>query len=189
MTYAPSATTSIPESARDRSRGRRHRGNPPLLFHPGARHRAEDEPLYLHRHLRRHRNRLAADGERLHGIREAPNRMILVGDGATAEEAARTIRENRNFGYALVGNVAEHDATVSQRASRAWRRKPSPTDRRAASPQAGSRPWHIARHPLLGASLSRPRDIHERIMRKVPLADLEDLFLENIEGTARFDDP
>jgi exopolysaccharide biosynthesis polyprenyl glycosylphosphotransferase len=123
---------------------------------------------------------------------EASNRVVIVGDGATAAEVARAIHDNRQLGYAVVRNVAEHEIAAS------------PTSIEDMTAEARANIVVVPRHLKHESKFARAlyslfgkgilivdlANFYERIMRKVPLADLEETwFLENIEGTARFYDP
>lgn len=122
----------------------------------------------------------------------APDKVILVGNGPTAEEIVRTVSENPQLGYAIVHRIAEQEATES------------PKLLEEALKRTGAStvivPRHLKRDSKLtvtlyalfgqGILVADLATFYERIMRKLPLADLEETwFLENIEGTGKFYDP
>jgi exopolysaccharide biosynthesis polyprenyl glycosylphosphotransferase len=133
---------------------------------------------------RRAFNRLTDSGE-------APNRVVLVGNGPTAAEAELTIAENTQLGYAVVAHITEEDATRS------------PDMFKALVHENGANlvvvPRELKRKSALtptlyelfgrGVSVIDLDSFYEIVMRKVPLADVEETwFLENIEATAKFYD-
>jgi exopolysaccharide biosynthesis polyprenyl glycosylphosphotransferase len=123
---------------------------------------------------------------------EIPNKIVLVGMSITAEEITQSVGEHPQLGYQIVRRMFERDATTSSIA----------LDR--AVTESGANivivPGHLkqengfalALYKLFGKGvlIIDLENFYERIMRKVPLADLnETWFLENIEASARFYDP
>ncbi|MGB7957988.1 MAG: sugar transferase [Minisyncoccia bacterium] len=122
---------------------------------------------------------------------EAPNRVVLVGDGETAEDIVRVIEENPQLGYAIAERIPEKSAAGDPRSVR--------------SAVVGSRanivvvPRHLKREGKLllvlyelfgsGVLVMDLAAFYERVLQKVPLDDLEETwFLENIEGAGRYYD-
>jgi exopolysaccharide biosynthesis polyprenyl glycosylphosphotransferase len=123
---------------------------------------------------------------------EAANKIILVGEGHTADAVAEAIAKNPQFGYAVVERPSEKDITAT----------PGMLDKVVAETHANI--LVVPRHLKQDNSLARALytlfargilildlpNFYERIIRKVPTADLQEAwFIENIEGTARFYDP
>jgi exopolysaccharide biosynthesis polyprenyl glycosylphosphotransferase len=121
----------------------------------------------------------------------APNQVVLVGDGETAEDIARAIKENPQLGYAIALRIPERSATQEPRLIK--------------DAVAGSRaniivvPRHLKREGKLllvlyelfgnGILVMDLAAFYERVLQKVPLDDLEETwFLENIEGAGRYYD-
>ncbi len=122
---------------------------------------------------------------------EAPNKVLLIGDGV-AEEIEKAVKENTQLGYEVKARMAEDNAYGS----------PETLETAVAANGVNMVvvPNHLkhedrfaaALYKLFGKGISITdlAAFYETIMRKVPLADLEEAwFLENIEGTARFYDP
>lgn len=122
---------------------------------------------------------------------EAPNRVVLIGDGAIAEEIAATIRENPQLGYAIVKQIPEPEAY----------RDPAAITQ--ALEKSGGNTIAVPRHlkkegsfaPMLytlfgkGILVIDIAELYERVLRKVPLTDIEETwFLENIEGAGKYYD-
>lgn len=134
---------------------------------------------------RRGFNRLAGSGE-------APNRVLLVGDGELADEIENAIRENPQLGYAIATKISTEEA------------ERSPTSLENTADSANTNvvvvPRHLKRNSALAVTLYHLfgrgiavidlASFYELVLRKIPLADLEETwFLENIESAARFYDP
>ena len=129
-------------------------------------------------------NRLTASGE-------MPNRVVLVGDGPAASEIEQGIIGNPQFGYAVVAHLTEDVVSQSPQVIDAAIREhranlvvvPRELKRRSAvAPKL---------YALFGQGISviDLDSFYETIMRKVPLADIEETWLlENIEAAAKFYD-
>jgi exopolysaccharide biosynthesis polyprenyl glycosylphosphotransferase len=126
------------------------------------------------------------------GATEAPNRVLFVGDGALADEIEKAIRANPQLGYAIDLNISADSAE----------REPAALERLAADsgvnlvvvPRHLKRNGELARvlYRLFGQGLAviDLASFYELVLRKIPLADLEETwFLENVESAARFYDP
>lgn len=128
---------------------------------------------------------------------DAPNKVLIIGDD-TAADVEKTIRENAQLGYevrARLGAAAalrapeEIEKTIDEKnincvvVSRQLKREghlPATLFRLFARGRADGSEVLVMDLP----------NFYETIMRKVPLADLEETwFLENIEGAAQFYDP
>ena len=122
---------------------------------------------------------------------EAPNRVLLIGSGAAVVEIEASIKENPQLGYAIVARLREesasempsilHDMVTKDRANL------------IVVPRELKRKDTLA--PTLyqlfgqGTSIIDLDNFYEIVMRKVPLADVEETwFLENIESAAKFYD-
>jgi exopolysaccharide biosynthesis polyprenyl glycosylphosphotransferase len=123
---------------------------------------------------------------------EAPNKIVIVGNGPTTAAIMATIAENAQLGYAVMRRMDENDVVA----------QPSKFTQAVIDAHANIVvvPRHLkqengfarALYALFakGILIVDLPNFYERIMRKVPLADLEETwFIENIEGTARFYDP
>jgi exopolysaccharide biosynthesis polyprenyl glycosylphosphotransferase len=134
---------------------------------------------------RRGFNRIAGSGE-------APNRVMLIGDGTLVGEIENAIKENPQLGYAI-------DAKISAESAE---RDPSSLERIAYDLGVNIVviPRHLKRDTTLALSLYRMfgrglivtdlANFYELVLQKIPLADLEETwFLENVESTAKFYDP
>jgi exopolysaccharide biosynthesis polyprenyl glycosylphosphotransferase len=122
---------------------------------------------------------------------EAPNRVVLVGDGATAEDIARVIGENPQLGYAIARRIPEKSTAD----------KPYLLQAAVVELHANivAVPRHLKREgkllPVLyalfgiGVTVTDLAAFYEQVLQKVPLDDLEETwFLENIEGAGRYYD-
>ena len=134
---------------------------------------------------RRAFNRATASGE-------APNNVLFVSDGTEAEEIEKVIRENPQFGYAIAMSLQEN--SVSDR--------PEILEETARAKNVNTIvvPRHLKRESRFASVLYRLfgsgvfvidiADFYELVMKKIPLAGLEEAwFFENIEGVSRFYDP
>lgn len=122
---------------------------------------------------------------------EAPNKVILVGTSPSAEEIAGAIKENPQLGYAIAARFGEEEAHRSvallETMAREGRANLIAVPRELKRKNALA----VALYTLFGRGVSiiDLDRFYEIVMRKVPLADVEETwFLENIEGTARFYD-
>lgn len=129
-------------------------------------------------------NRLTDSGE-------APNRVVLVGNGPTTAETELTIAENPQLGYAVVAHLTEEAAT----------RAPASLSGLVQENRANLVvvPRSVKRKGALtqtlyelfgkGVAIVDLDTFYEIVMRKVPLGDVEETwFLENIENAAKFYD-
>ena len=134
---------------------------------------------------RRTFNRATASGEAL-------NNILFVGDGSEAEEVERVIRENPQLGYTIVMSIKE--SPISDR--------PEILEETAHARGVNIVvvPRHLKRESRFASVLYRLfgngifivdiADFYELIMKKIPIAGLEEAwFFENIERTSRFYDP
>ena len=128
----------------------------------------------------------------LAGSGDAPNRVLLIGDGALADEIETAIRESPQFGYAIAANISAESAAHN------------PTLLETITDEMGANlvvvPRHLKRDRNFAMSLYRLfgrgiividlANFYELVLRKIPLADLEETwFMENIESAAKFYDP
>ncbi len=133
---------------------------------------------------RRGFNRASSSGE-------APNRVLLIGNGP-ADEVAAAIAENAQLGYTVAARIKEAAALAAPGAIRDTVNRHSITC--VVVPRSLKREGHLPAtlYQLFadGVQVFDLPNFSEIIMRKVPLSDLEETwFLENIEGAARFYDP
>ena len=128
-------------------------------------------------------NRVTSSGE-------APNRVLLVGNGPTAAEVLAAAAENTQLGYEIVARLTEEDAYRShaalEDAVRENRANLIVTPRELKRKQLASVLYELFGR---GTTVIDLDNFYEIVMRKVPLADMEETwFLENIEGAAKFYD-
>jgi exopolysaccharide biosynthesis polyprenyl glycosylphosphotransferase len=129
---------------------------------------------------------------RLAGRGDSPNRVLLVGDGALADEIENAIRENPQLGYGIDVKISADSAE----------REPAALERLAEDLGVNMVvvPRHLKRNSEFALTLYRLfghgikvidlASFYELVLHKIPLADLEEAwFLENIESAARFYDP
>jgi len=129
-------------------------------------------------------NRAASGGE-------APNRVLLIGDGA-ARELELAVRENAQLGYRIQARMDEESAYVAPQALQEIVRENGVNLVVVPNHLKHEDRFAAALYQLFGRGISITdiASFYETIMRKVPLADLQEAwFLENIESTARFYDP
>jgi exopolysaccharide biosynthesis polyprenyl glycosylphosphotransferase len=122
---------------------------------------------------------------------EAPNRIVIAGDGKIADDILKVIGENPQFGYAIARRIPEKSAMDEPRLLQ------------AAVAELDANiivvPRHLKRErellPILyvlfgtGIAVIDLATFYEQVLRKVPLGDLEETwFLENIEGAGRYYD-
>jgi exopolysaccharide biosynthesis polyprenyl glycosylphosphotransferase len=133
---------------------------------------------------RRFLNRAMAFGE-------APNKILIVGSGALADAVKSAIREHPQVGYAIKAEMEEAAAYAAPESVAAIAHRENVN--MIVVPRHLK---HEARLVLIlyelfgtGILVSDLATLYENIMRKVPLADLEETwFLENIAGEVRFYD-
>jgi len=133
---------------------------------------------------RRFLNRMMAFGG-------APNKVLVIGDGAIAEEIKKTLSENPQLGYAIKAEMDEKTAYGS------------PKDIKSIATRDGVNLIIISnklkQEPALvtvlyelfagGIAVTDLVAFYELIMRKVPLTEIQETwFLENIAGDVRFYD-
>ena len=123
---------------------------------------------------------------------EAPNTVILAGEGATADHVVREIEANYHLGYKIAERIPESAVIASPdllaRAAEQYQANIVVVPRRFKQETKLT----LALYALFGKGIlvTDIASFYEAIMRKVPLADLEETwFLENIEATARFYEP
>ncbi len=127
-------------------------------------------------------NRLTESGE-------APNRAIIIGNGVTAAEIIAAVRENPQLGYAVAAHFPESFAREAVEALvREGRANLVVVSRELK--HKDSLALTLYRLFGKGVPVMNLDQFYETIMRKIPLADVEETwFLENVENSARFYDP
>lgn len=134
--------------------------------------------------LRRGFNRTASAGE-------APNKVLLIGNGV-AREIETMIGETPQLGYEIRARL--DDAAVLAHPAKLQETVHEKNINCVVVPRSLKREGHLPAtlYKLFSQGilvLDLP-NFYELVMRKVPLADLEETwFLENIEGAAQFYDP
>lgn len=123
---------------------------------------------------------------------EAPNKVLLVGSGAPVEEIEKTLRENAQLGYEI--RVRMDEATALSASDAFTRAVAANQINCVVVPRSLKREGHLPStlYKLFskGVLVMDLPNFYEVIMRKVPLADLEETwFLENIEHAAQLYDP
>jgi exopolysaccharide biosynthesis polyprenyl glycosylphosphotransferase len=133
---------------------------------------------------RRFLNRTMAFGE-------APNKTLLIGDGAIATEIKKTISENPQLGYVIKAELDEKTAYTTPQEIKTI------VAREHVNLIVISN--HLKQEPRLvavlyelfgnGVLVTDITSLYELIMRKVPLTEIQETwFLENIAGEVRFYD-
>ena len=119
---------------------------------------------------------------------EAPNRVVIAGDGSAVDEIVKAIHENPQFGYAIVGRIEEqNDPRVLEQTIVDYHANMIAVPRHLKKDTT----FALALYSLFGKGIAVVdiADLYERVLRKVPLADVEETwFLENIEGAGRYYD-
>lgn len=123
---------------------------------------------------------------------EAPNRVLMIGNGAIAAEIRATLRESPQMGYALRAETGEKEAYEDPSRIAAIARKEN-VNLIVIPPKLKHEPALVSVLYELFAQGIAVTDIvsfYELIFRKVPLAEIEETwFLENIASEVRFYDP
>jgi exopolysaccharide biosynthesis polyprenyl glycosylphosphotransferase len=130
---------------------------------------------------RRTFNRMTAAGE-------APNRVLLIGDSETAIEAEGAVAENPQLGYTIVAHPAEAEA--SQNGSELNKIVEEKNVNVIVVPRELKRRNKLALTLYAyfgrGIAVIDLDNFYEIVMRKIPLADVEETwFLENVEAAAQ----
>lgn len=133
---------------------------------------------------RRLLNRIIASGE-------APNKLLIIGDGAIAAEIKKTIAENPQLGYDVKANLEEKSAYAAPEEIRTIAAREQ-INLIAISNHLKQEPKLVAvLYELFGSGVLvvDMTSLYELIMRKVPLLEIQQTwFLENIAGEVRFYD-
>lgn len=123
---------------------------------------------------------------------EAPNKVILVGNGQSAAEVVAAVHQSPQFGYSIAARFTEEEAHSSLRTIEALTREGRANLVVVPRELKRNNAFALSLYGLFGQGVSILDFDHfyEIIMRKIPLADVEETwFLEHIENTARFYDP
>ncbi len=122
---------------------------------------------------------------------EAPNRVVLVGEDAASNEIALTVADSPQLGYAIVKRIPGKDAYEN------------PLLLERAVSETGANVVAVPRHLKYetsfaltlyslfgkGVSVVDIATLYEYVLRKIPLADVEETwFIENIENAGRYYD-
>lgn len=133
---------------------------------------------------RRFLNRAMAFGE-------SPNKVLFIGNGTVGAELKRTIKENPQLGYDIKAEIDEKMAYASPQEIKAIAEHEH-VNLIIISSQLKQEPKLVAvLYELFATGITVSDNIHfyELIMRKVPLAEIQETwFLENIVGDVRFYD-
>ncbi len=133
---------------------------------------------------RRALNRAMASGE-------APNRMLLIGDGPIAAEIKDAVAKNPQLGYRIKAEMDDQAAYAAPQSVKAIAARER-VNLIVISGHLKQEPKLVAvLYELFGSGIlvTDMTDLYELIMRKVPLALIQETwFLENIAGEVRFYD-
>src|SRR5579864_5306679 len=112
----------------------------------------------------------------LTGSSEAPNRVILVGNRASAEEAVATIQANPQLGYAVAARVTEEEAHQAPLVVEAAVRENGANIIVLPRELKQNNSLALVLYKLFGQGITVTDldSFYEIIMRKVPLADIEE---------------
>jgi exopolysaccharide biosynthesis polyprenyl glycosylphosphotransferase len=122
---------------------------------------------------------------------EAPNRTLIIGDGAIGAELKKTIGENPQLGYAIKAEMDERAAYAVPQEIKAIARREGVnliviSDHLKQEPKLVAVLYELFGSGVLVIDMT---SLYEIIMRKVPLAEIQETwFLENIAGEVRFYD-
>ena len=134
---------------------------------------------------RRFLNRAMAFGE-------APNKVLIIGDGAIGAEIKQTIAENPQLGYSIKAEMDEKVAYASPQDVKTIARREG-VNLIVISHKLKHEPALVAvLYELFaaGVAVTDLVSFYELIMRKVPLSGVQETwFLENIEQQVSFYDP
>ena len=122
---------------------------------------------------------------------EAPNNVLFVSDGSEAEEIEKVIRENPQFGYAIAMSLQENSISnrpeILEETAHAKNVNISCTAALKRESRFASVLYRLFGNGIFVIDIA---DFYELVMRKIPLAELEEAwFFENIERVSRFYDP
>jgi exopolysaccharide biosynthesis polyprenyl glycosylphosphotransferase len=122
---------------------------------------------------------------------EAPNKMLMIGDGVIGAEIKKTITENSQLGYAIKAEMDETTAYASPQKIKEIARREG-VNLIVISNKLKHEPALVAVLYDLFATGIAVTDIvsfYELIMRKVPLLEIQEAwFIENIAGGINFYD-
>jgi len=123
---------------------------------------------------------------------EAPNKVLIIGDGAIGEEVKKAIAETPQLGYAIKEELDEKTAYASPQEVKTIARREG-VNLIVISHKLKHEPALVAVLYELFAAGVAVTDLvtfYELIMRKVPLSGVQETwFLENIEQQVSFYDP
>jgi exopolysaccharide biosynthesis polyprenyl glycosylphosphotransferase len=122
---------------------------------------------------------------------EAPNKVLIVGNGPVAAEIKATIRDNPQLGYALKTELGEEQAYAAPESLKALARERGVN--LIIVPHQLKRDARLVGvlYELFGSGILVTDLVafYELVMRKIPLAQLEEAwFIENIAAEVRFYD-
>jgi exopolysaccharide biosynthesis polyprenyl glycosylphosphotransferase len=123
---------------------------------------------------------------------EAPNRILMIGNGAIGTEIKNTIAANPQLGYVIKTEMEEAAANKAPEKIKEIALRERITLVLIPRQLKHEQKLVSVLYDLFGKGIvvSDLVSFYEVIMQKVPLADLEETwFLENIEGVAQFYDP
>jgi exopolysaccharide biosynthesis polyprenyl glycosylphosphotransferase len=122
----------------------------------------------------------------------APNRVLVIGDGAIATEIKKVLHENPQFGYAIEAEIDEKTAYASPKEIKIATQRED-VNLIVISHKLKHEPALVAiLYELFanGIAVTDLVNFYERIMRKVPLSGVQETwFLENITQNVSFYDP
>ncbi len=123
---------------------------------------------------------------------EAPNKILIVGTSSVTEEVKRTIRQTPQLGYDIKAEMSEKDAYASPESLKEIVRRENINLIIIPRQLKNETALVSALYELFGSGIlvNDLANFYEVIMRKVPLADVEETwFLENVPGEVTFYDP
>jgi exopolysaccharide biosynthesis polyprenyl glycosylphosphotransferase len=134
---------------------------------------------------RRFLNRTVAFGE-------APNKVLMIGNGPVMEEVRATIAQNPQLGYQLKGEIDEKTAYTNPEKIKEMVAREDINLIVVPRQLKNERTLVAVLYELFGSGIlvNDLASFYESIMRKIPLADVEETwFLENIARNVSFYDP
>jgi exopolysaccharide biosynthesis polyprenyl glycosylphosphotransferase len=122
---------------------------------------------------------------------QAPNQVLLIGNGVT-EEIEKVVRENAQLGFGIAARINEPSAFSDPAALEkiVHEKNINCIVVPRSLKREGDLPATLFKFFSQGILIMDLPNFYEAVMRKVPLADLEETwFLENIEGAAQIYEP
>ncbi len=122
---------------------------------------------------------------------EAPNRIILIGESESAHEITEIIMENPQLGYAIIKQISEKDIYENPILLEKIVKETRANTIVVPHHLKQSKNFAFALYSFFGKGISviDMISLYERILRKIPLTDIEEVwFIENIKSSGQYYD-